>query len=88
MICQKFVQHLSQNNFCSGVSASSTESVKVSSMDPTDKPVLLYSDSHSFIDMIKFIKSDQWHEQHNFSCCLLQDTKWSIINLQWHFYVA
>jgi len=53
------MQHLSQNNSCSGVSAISTESVIVSSMDPTDKPVLLYTDSHSFIEMIKFIKSDQ-----------------------------
>lgn len=82
------MQHLSQNNFCSGVSTSSTETVTASPMDPTDKLVLLNSDSHSFIELITFIKSDQWHEQHNFSCCLLQDNKWSIINLQWHFYVA
>jgi hypothetical protein len=82
------MQHFSQNNFCSGVSARSAETLKVSSTDPTDKPVLLYGDSHGFIEPIKIIKSDQWHKQHNFSCCLLQDIDWPIINLQWHFYVA
>lgn len=76
MIFKKLMQHLSQNKFCSDVGAISTETVIVSSMDPIDKLVLLYSDSHSFTEMIKFIKSDQLHEQHNFSCCLLQDTKW------------
>jgi hypothetical protein len=79
------MQHLSQNNFCSGVSASSNETVTISSTHPIYKLVLLCSDSHSVTELTEFIKPDQWHKQY-FSCGLLKDAEWSIINL--HFYVA